>query len=1198
MLIARKALALTLIVGILIGPCGSASAATHQVAGAANHLDPFILFLNLLCPAPGKDVDTKTGGVSHPGPEKPPPGGSPSIPIAAVFNSSNLSSSVWGRGWFSDTDQSFRINTDSSVTMRDGSGAQLTFFKTGTDSSGAPLYAGPQGVYLTLTASTWSNGLPTSLSERESDGTTLLFAPIESPSILRFKRLTDRNGNTVDYTRDSQGRVTHIQDVHGRYFDIAYNASGLVSTVSDSAGRTFGYQYDAQDRRTSQTGPEGTTGYAYDANNRLTTITYPNGGVRNYTYDSQGRVLTQDDGQDANNQTANPVSYAYYASSTVMTDVNGNTVYEFTDRSGLKRLTKVTDPLGHVTSYSYDAAFNPASETDALNRTTQYGYDAQGNVISVIDPAGGTSRAAYEPVYNMPTSLTDPLNRTARLSYDAKGNLTQATDPQGNSTSLGYDQYGHVTSVKDPLNQTSQFTYDASNGALASVTDPLSQTAQFRTDALSRVVQNTDPKGKVTKFGYDQAGDLLQVTDAMAGKTYFDYMPGRTDKLLDRVTDALGHSTSFAYDKQGRLLSVTNALGQSSSVSYDQKGRPYQVTTRDGQPISLDYYPDDRLKMMTLPEGQISLVYDDVGNLTSASKYNGSALSMSYDGLNRPTQVNETLPGGYQANIGYTYDANGNRTSMTTPWGSFRYTYDALNRVTGITNPEGKTVSFAYDSAGRRTKMTYPNGVVTTYKYDTAGQVTEIKAVNAANGTVVALNDYTYDANGNRTSMTDLDGTHTYTYDDLNRLTAAHHPAASGLPVLDETFSYDAVGNRMSDAERTDYTYDGANRLVSDSSDTYSYDANGNLTSSTNTVTGEVRTYVYDTGNQLVAVAASTYTIATYKYDPAGRRIVKDIRGNVTQYVYDGTNIVATLDGSNSLQQVFTQGPGIDDPLMMRNSGRDYFYSADGLGSAETLTNSSGIAVEGYKYQAYGRPTFTDGSGTIISQSKVANSLLYSGRELDHVTGLYYFRARYLNADAGRFLSEDSIPSVNSYFYANDNPINYRDLFGLASGNASTLWNSLSLVSNIVAVGGAAYIVVAGGPLIAPVLAAAALFTIMRGSAGAFLAGKNLVYGENKPTSLSEEVAALLFPGSSIAQDRAKEFEMILDLTVLPIAAAHTLGVSYPLLVKFKPFGPQAVVTISKSISETGVAASVVALTSWAHDVTELARNSICRQLR
>ncbi|MDE1976420.1 MAG: RHS repeat protein, partial [Elusimicrobia bacterium] len=82
-----------------------------------------------------------------------------------------------------------------------------------------------------------------------------------------------------------------------------------------------------------------------------------------------------------------------------------------------------------------------------------------------------------------------------------------------------------------------------------------------------------------------------------------------------------------------------------------------------------------------------------------------------------PAQVQETLPSGFSAAIGYTYDADGNRTSMTTPWGTFNYTYDADNRLTSITNPQGERFALTYDADGRRTSLTYPNGVKTTYAY-------------------------------------------------------------------------------------------------------------------------------------------------------------------------------------------------------------------------------------------------------------------------------------------------------------------------------------------------------------------------------------------------------------------------------------------------------------------------------------------------
>ena len=56
--------------------------------------------------------------------------------------------------------------------------------------------------------------------------------------------------------------------------------------------------------------------------------------------------------------------------------------------------------------------------------------------------------------------------------------------------------------------------------------------------------------------------------------------------------------------------------------------------------------------------------------------------------------------------------------------------------------------------------------------------------------------DYTYDRNGMRTSMTDLDGLHEYGYDTLYQIVRATHPTVTN-PL--EQFEYDAAGNRLSD---------------------------------------------------------------------------------------------------------------------------------------------------------------------------------------------------------------------------------------------------------------------------------------------------------------------------------------------------------------------------------------------------------------
>jgi YD repeat-containing protein len=88
----------------------------------------------------------------------------------------------------------------------------------------------------------------------------------------------------------------------------------------------------------------------------------------------------------------------------------------------------------------------------------------------------------------------------------------------------------------------------------------------------------------------------------------------------------------------------------------------------------------------------------------------------------------------------YTYDLNGNRTSMIDPTGLTTYSYDALNRLTSMTNNQGQITTFTYDALGRRTSTTHANGVVTNYTYDAASQLLSIAHRLGA----IPLNSFNY----------------------------------------------------------------------------------------------------------------------------------------------------------------------------------------------------------------------------------------------------------------------------------------------------------------------------------------------------------------------------------------------------------------------------------------------------------------------
>jgi RHS repeat-associated protein len=163
----------------------------------------------------------------------------------------------------------------------------------------------------------------------------------------------------------------------------------------------------------------------------------------------------------------------------------------------------------------------------------------------------------------------------------------------------------------------------------------------------------------------------------------------------------------------------------------------------------------------------------------------------------------------------------------------------------------------------------------------------------------------------------------------------------------------------------------------------------------------------------------------SFKYDPFGRRIYKSSSSGTSVYAYDGDNLIEETSSTGGVVARYEQTQNIDEPLaMLRSSATSYFH-ADGLGSITSLSNAAGSIANTYTYDSYGNLTASTGS--------LVNSFRYTGRESDAETGLYYYRARYYDPSAGRFLSEDPArfsEATNFYPYVGNNSLTYKDPFG------------------------------------------------------------------------------------------------------------------------------------------------------------------------
>ena len=168
---------------------------------------------------------------------------------------------------------------------------------------------------------------------------------------------------------------------------------------------------------------------------------------------------------------------------------------------------------------------------------------------------------------------------------------------------------------------------------------------------------------------------------------------------------------------------------------------------------------------------------------------------------------------------------------------------------------------------------------------------------------------YTRDKLGRITTKTEtvegLTSTYTYAYDQAGRLTDVWKDGA-----LVGHYEYDLNSNRtLYTGQLGSFTgtYDAQDRLLSYGNYTYTYTANGELLSKTDTVTGETTTYDYDVLGNLMSVTLPDGTLIEYVVDGRNRRIGKKVNGVLVQgFLYaDQLNPVAELDGAGNVVSRF-----------------------------------------------------------------------------------------------------------------------------------------------------------------------------------------------------------------------------------------------------------------------------------------------------
>ncbi len=317
--------------------------------------------------------------------------------------------------------------------------------------------------------------------------------------------------------------------------------------------------------------------------------------------------------------------------------------------------------------------------------------------------------------------VTEPTGGVTRYLLDERGRETQVVAADGGVTTSTWSS-GYLASETDALNRTTTYTRDSAGYVTRETLPDGNHRDYLYQSSFHALISYSDERGNVTTSTWDAGGHLTSTRDALGNVTNQAWASG----LLQSVTDALNHSTTYLYDSYRRLQDTINALNQRTTLGYDANGNQQtltdalgRVTTTVNDVMGRQTGSIDALGQRTTQTWDVSGLAltstDELGLLTQQfhDSYGKGLLMQEVRG------VGSVLPISTLEN----YDNAGRSIGSRGPTGYWRtQTLDGVGRAISSTDEVGNTSLVYFDLAGEVTAERNPLGGWTRHGYNSRGE--------------------------------------------------------------------------------------------------------------------------------------------------------------------------------------------------------------------------------------------------------------------------------------------------------------------------------------------------------------------------------------------------------------------------------------------------------------------------------------------
>tara|TARA_R110000868_G_scaffold111773_1_gene301513 strand:+ start:10167 stop:16553 length:6387 start_codon:yes stop_codon:yes gene_type:complete len=452
------------------------------------------------------------------------------------------------------------------------------------------------------------------------------------------------------------------------------------------------------------------------------------------------------------------------------------------------------DNTSSETTTVYDTYNNPTQSTINLKEGATIVQTTVGNVIYDNQPAASTYYIG-RPTSKTQSVTTSGDTMTSEELYTFTNHLLTQVKKKGNATDYItedniYDPFGNITkktiTAIGLTPRVTSYEYDTGGRFLTKSTDIEGLATTFAYNTYNGLLNSeTNPYGLTTSYSYDTWFNKIKTTDYLGKNNTYSYTRS-AEKTIVTTTGDDGSGSQEVFDDLGRKITagIKDINGNFSTVSY-----LYDIYDRNYK-VSEPYFG-------TNPSQWNETQYDVYGRTNKNISYTGKTVTMGYSGLT--TMVNDGTK-----TKSSTKNAIGNVVAMTdTPGGTINYTYFANGNLK-TTNYGGVITSIEQDGWGRKTKLIDPSAGTYTYTYNLFGETT---SETTPNGTTT----YTFDTVGKLTKKT-INGTNTnsestYVYDTATKLLASSvfKDILEGNATTNNTFEYDSYKRLFKTIETTSY---------------------------------------------------------------------------------------------------------------------------------------------------------------------------------------------------------------------------------------------------------------------------------------------------------------------------------------------------------------------------------------------------------